>query len=424
MVTSEGIRANPKKTKAIADMQSPQTLKEMQSLSGKTYTKDTRRYRWTKRRGTSIQEMKQCIMGLPLLTTPVKEEMLYVYLAAATEAVSAVFLTERKGKQCPIHYVSRTLNEAEGNYALMEKLALSLLHMSRILQRYFEAHPIKVITDCTEVILKQGPASGKLANTRTNSEAEYEALLAGLRMAKKMQVRDINAKVDSKLVASQINGSYVASSTSMIKYLATAKECIAGFRSFVIQNQPRKSKLEGAILRNLALMRLSSHQKGVLFKKDIWLLVKKVGPLQANYVYRWRNTWDPAEMHIGARSGGSKGLKAGILRANQSTRTLEVGPKNVTRAKKEGNSSGNKESQYKTKNGAVVYNTKALRPMSFKPGEYVFLRNEASRVEDQGKLGPKWEGPYRVTEAYQNGSYKLQTMEGKEVPRTWHARQP
>nr|GEV30217.1 reverse transcriptase domain-containing protein [Tanacetum cinerariifolium] len=35
MVTSEGIRANPKKTKAVADMQSPKTLKEMQSLSGK-----------------------------------------------------------------------------------------------------------------------------------------------------------------------------------------------------------------------------------------------------------------------------------------------------------------------------------------------------------------------------------------------------
>ncbi|GJR02585.1 reverse transcriptase domain-containing protein [Tanacetum coccineum] len=28
-------------------------------------------------------------------------------------------------------------------------------------------------------------------------------------------------------------------------------------------------------------------------------------------------------------------------------------------------------------------------------GEYVFWRNKASRVEDQGKLGPKWEGPYR-----------------------------
>nr|GEU36171.1 reverse transcriptase domain-containing protein [Tanacetum cinerariifolium] len=35
IVTSKGIRANPKKTKAIADMQSPKTLKEIQSLSGK-----------------------------------------------------------------------------------------------------------------------------------------------------------------------------------------------------------------------------------------------------------------------------------------------------------------------------------------------------------------------------------------------------
>nr|GEZ47073.1 reverse transcriptase domain-containing protein [Tanacetum cinerariifolium] len=35
MVTSKGIKANPKKTKALADLQSPRTLKKMQSLSGK-----------------------------------------------------------------------------------------------------------------------------------------------------------------------------------------------------------------------------------------------------------------------------------------------------------------------------------------------------------------------------------------------------
>ncbi|GJV41997.1 reverse transcriptase domain-containing protein [Tanacetum coccineum] len=78
-----------------------------------------------------------------------------------------------------------------------------------------------------------------------------------------------------------------------------------------------------------------------------------------------------------------------------------------------------REAKYKTK--IVQYYNQKVRPMSFKPDEYVFRRNEASRVEDQGKLGPKWEGPYRVTEAYQNGSYKSQTMGGKELPRTWHA---
>ncbi|GKA06198.1 hypothetical protein Tco_0685422 [Tanacetum coccineum] len=67
------------------------------------------------------------------------------------------------------------------------------------------------------------------------------------------------------------------------------------------------------------------------------------------------------------------------------------------------------------------YYNKKVRPAGFRPGEFVYRRNEASRVEDQGKLGPKWEGPYRVTEAFENGSYKLQTIEDKIVPRTWHA---
>ncbi|GKD19411.1 hypothetical protein Tco_1208569 [Tanacetum coccineum] len=78
-----------------------------------------------------------------------------------------------------------------------------------------------------------------------------------------------------------------------------------------------------------------------------------------------------------------------------------------------------REARYKTK--VEQYYNKRVRPMAFKVGEYVYRRNEASRVEDLGKLGPKWEGPYLVIEAYDNGSYKFQTMEGREVPRTWHA---
>ncbi|GKA12898.1 reverse transcriptase domain-containing protein [Tanacetum coccineum] len=78
-----------------------------------------------------------------------------------------------------------------------------------------------------------------------------------------------------------------------------------------------------------------------------------------------------------------------------------------------------REARYKSK--MEQYYNKRVRPAGFRPGEFVYRRNEASRVEDQGKLGPKWEGPYRVTEAFENGSYKLQTMEDKIVPRTWHA---
>ncbi|GJS37131.1 reverse transcriptase domain-containing protein [Tanacetum coccineum] len=260
------------------------TLREMQSLSGKLValkrflyrsakrsvpffqtlkdiTKENKdEYRWTEEAKKAFHEMKKVIVKLLLLTTPQKEETLYVYLAATKEAVSVVLLMEWNGKQCPIHYVSKTLNEAEKNYAPLEKLALSLLHMSRRLRRYFEAHPIKLgmynitykprnaikgqvladfLLEALEGTKTEGSDVGlvliilsgmeftyalRLNFTSTNSDADYEALLARLRMAAKMKVHVIDVKVDSKLVASQINGNYVANSTNMIKYLATAKE--------------------------------------------------------------------------------------------------------------------------------------------------------------------------------------------------------
>ena len=187
IVTSEGIRANPKKTTAIAEMKSPSTLREMQSLSGKlaalnhflaksaekslpffetlkNITKENKdEYKWTEAAEEAFQSLKQLILKLPLLTTPKIKEVLYMYLAASRQAISAVLLTERNGRQLPIHYVSRTLQEAEKNYMPIEKLALSLLHASRRLRRYFEAHPIKVITDQPiKQILNKAEASGRL----------------------------------------------------------------------------------------------------------------------------------------------------------------------------------------------------------------------------------------------------------------------
>ncbi|GJX88252.1 reverse transcriptase domain-containing protein [Tanacetum coccineum] len=78
-----------------------------------------------------------------------------------------------------------------------------------------------------------------------------------------------------------------------------------------------------------------------------------------------------------------------------------------------------REARYKRK--MEQYYNKRARPVSFRVGEHVYRKNEASRVENLGKLGPKWEGPYLVVEAYQNGLYKLRTMDNREVPRVWHA---
>ncbi|GJS76624.1 reverse transcriptase domain-containing protein [Tanacetum coccineum] len=65
------------------------------------------------------------------------------------------------------------------------------------------------------------------------------------------------------------------------------------------------------------------------------------------------------------------------------------------------------------------YNSK-VRSTRFRPGDMVYRSNNASHAKDGGKLGPKWEGPYEVTESLGKGAYKLKDRNGNELPRTWN----
>nr|GEZ01053.1 reverse transcriptase domain-containing protein [Tanacetum cinerariifolium] len=65
------------------------------------------------------------------------------------------------------------------------------------------------------------------------------------------------------------------------------------------------------------------------------------------------------------------------------------------------------------------YNAR-VRSTSFCPGDFVYRNNEASHAEDGGKLRPKWEGPYEVTEALGKGAYKLKDRNRHTLSRTWN----
>ncbi|GJT77182.1 hypothetical protein Tco_1043907 [Tanacetum coccineum] len=77
------------------------------------------------------------------------------------------------------------------------------------------------------------------------------------------------------------------------------------------------------------------------------------------------------------------------------------------------------EAHYKQK--LERYYNKHVRPSTFKPGTYVLRLNSASKVEFQGKIGPTWEGPYIVRKTYGDGAYKLETLFGSPVDRTWNS---
>ncbi|GJR94943.1 reverse transcriptase domain-containing protein [Tanacetum coccineum] len=71
--------------------------------------------------------------------------------------------------------------------------------------------------------------------TATNNEAEYEALIAGLRIAARMGVRNLEANVDSRLVANHVLGEYVAKGKHDSDTIdKDSKSIIQGFDRFTI----------------------------------------------------------------------------------------------------------------------------------------------------------------------------------------------
>nr|GFC21294.1 reverse transcriptase domain-containing protein [Tanacetum cinerariifolium] len=77
-------------------------------------------------------------------------------------------------------------------------------------------------------------------------------------------------------------------------------------------------------------------------------------------------------------------------------------------------------SEARSKSKMMKYYNSRVRGVAFKPGDFVYRSNDASHAVAGGKLGPKWEGPYEVTDALGNRSYKLRSMDGTMLPRTWN----
>ncbi|XP_076894775.1 uncharacterized protein LOC143547172 [Bidens hawaiensis] len=219
-------------------------------------------------------------MELPTLTAPHVGEPLTLYISASDNAIGAVLLMDRKTLQTPIYYVSRTLTGPETRYSMLEKLFLALVYAAKRLRGYFQGHPINVVTGYKlknvlskpelsrrlakwsielgehaieykprpaikgqvladivtvvpqnkeeECLIEQQtpipPERDQVRSLFTDGASKYEAFLAGMRIAKKLGVKHLEARVDSMLIAEQINGTYEAKNDVMASYLSQAKD--------------------------------------------------------------------------------------------------------------------------------------------------------------------------------------------------------
>ncbi|XP_070004427.1 uncharacterized protein [Nicotiana sylvestris] len=269
-------------------------------------------FEWNGECQKALRNLKTYLSNPPLLAKPKAGEKLLIYLAISEVAVSAVLVQEEQGKQSPIYYVSKYLLDAETRYPQLEKLALALIMASRKLGPYFQCHPIIVVTTYPlrnilhkhelsadfvadfshgiqleaekelQVFNGANPRTWTLftdgsSNVRgaglgvvlvapagetirqaikchsiTNNEAEYEAMIAGLELARELDISQIIIKSDSQLVVNQILGTYTAREASMQQYLEKVRELIKQFQDWKIRQIPRDENLEADALANLA----------------------------------------------------------------------------------------------------------------------------------------------------------------------------
>ncbi|GJW88985.1 retrotransposon protein, putative, ty1-copia subclass [Tanacetum coccineum] len=371
-VITKGLKVCPDKVDAVLIEKSLPFFKTLKKCTKKSD------FHWTTEAKEAFEQMKQLIAELPMLTAPMEKEELIVYLAATKETILSRLEVAGRLQKWSIEL---------GEYAIHYRPRVSIKgHILAyfIVKRPEEDSPDTLIEEEKEVpepwILftdgsscTDGSGAGLILTNPEGREFTY-----ALRIAKQMGVKKLQANVDSRLVANQVNETYVAKETDMVHYLEKLKALTGGFKAFTIKQIPRSENKKANALSKIASTSFAHLSKQVLVKElkeksiseievlmvveeegDTWMtpifkhlteetlpanmkkaraikrkswrfavingiLYKKsflgpwprcVGPLQANYVLREIHEGS-CSMHAGTQSVVAKALQTGEIISN------------------------------------------------------------------------------------------------------------
>ncbi|KAK0593315.1 hypothetical protein LWI29_034683 [Acer saccharum] len=268
---------------------------------------------WNEDCEKAFQALKEYLEQAPLLSKLIAEETLYMYLSISEAATSYVLVRQEKGVQKPVYYTSKALLPTETRYSPAEKIALVLMtakpevsgrltkwaiELSEFDIEYLPRIAIKgqavadFVVEFTEpnmevarMMVEQakkkfrwklrvdrssnthGSGAGVVVLTperdsvecalrfnfkATNNQAEYEALIAGLRVYTALGADEMEIFSDSQVVINQVLDEYRARDKSMIAYLKLAKELLGRFKEYKIVQVPRKENEQADALAKLA----------------------------------------------------------------------------------------------------------------------------------------------------------------------------
>ncbi|KAM2897511.1 hypothetical protein COP2_007152 [Malus domestica] len=218
---------------------------------------------WTDECAEEFKNLKDYMSKAHLLSKPEVGDTLIIYMSVSTSIVSSVLIRNDGNIERPVYYTSKSLQDAKTRYSNIEKLALALAitlggfdisYQPKLAEKGqavadFIAdftYPVDIVSTLKEV----GCGAGLVLTTpdkvameyvlrfkfkASNNEAEYEALLAGLRLAKHLGVKRIDIFSDSQLVVNQVTNNFDTKDSSMAAYLTQTQLLLKRFHYQITQ---------------------------------------------------------------------------------------------------------------------------------------------------------------------------------------------
>ncbi|XP_065632323.1 uncharacterized protein LOC136068728 [Quercus suber] len=201
----------------------------------------------------------------------------------------------------------------------------------------------------------------RLDFSATNNETEYEALLMGMAMVRRMGEKSVKVFSDSRLVVGQVRGEFEAKDERIQGYLSRVKHLTTPRRS---TGKTPFSMTYGA---------------------------EAVIPLETRFSTMKNSSFSP--------TSNNEQLEKSFYLIKEQRENAMVRLAHY---------------QQKLRKGYDA-NVK-LRPLE--PGDLVFRKVVGTAKNPAwGKLGPNWEGPYRITSGASIGAYFLEDLDSHVIPR-------
>ncbi|GJY26568.1 reverse transcriptase domain-containing protein [Tanacetum coccineum] len=462
-INLEGIKPCPDKTEVILQLSSPRTIKEVQILNRKlaslnrflsksaekslplfkTLKKCIKKsdFHWMPEAKQAFKQLKQHLSELPLLVAPKLKEELIVYMSASHRAISAVLITERGMRYFQVHPIAVITNQpikkimshpdvvgrlqkwsvmlGEHNITYRPRTSVK----GQILADFLVEKPNEGQPDTPMVeTLPEGTEftySLRFQFTASNNEAEYEALIAGLRIAAQIGVCNVHKKsIQEEEVATVVEEEGPIWMTPIMEYLKD--RTLPGDRKEAskLRIKARQYELVEGVLYRRSFLKpwLRNHQQPLTPITALWPFYKwgidiagpfPEGPgkvkfliIAMDYFTKW------IEAKAVATITTSKALAVQWTRRKGK---LELGMEAVIPAEIG-------MPMYRTAAVDAVHNDEELRLNL----DLLEERNTASHAVGGWKLGPKWKRPYKVKEALEDGAYKPRSTDETVLPSTWN----